>query len=52
MGKTIAGDVTLCNVLGPYDPSETGADGIVNDIFVLERLVNAVPTSASDTCKP
>jgi hypothetical protein len=52
VGKTISGDVTLCNVIGPYDPAESGADCGVEDVFVLERLVAGLPVTAEDGCTP
>ena len=52
MGKTIVGDITLCNVIGPFDPLEGGADCGVDDILVLERLVAGVSVTAENACKP
>ncbi len=52
MGKTIVGDITLCNVIGPFDPLEGGADCGVDDIFVLERLVAGQSVTAETACKP
>ena len=52
VGKTILGDITLCNVIGPFDPAEGGADCTVEDIFVLERLVRSLNVSAENGCAP
>jgi len=52
VGNTIAGDITLCNVIGPHDPLQTGADCEVDDIFVLERMAASEPIAAENGCAP
>jgi hypothetical protein len=52
VGNTIAGDITLCNVIGPYDPLQSGADCKVDDIFVLERMAASEPIAAVNGCAP
>ena len=52
MGKAIAGDITLCNVIGPFDPLEAGADCDVADIFLLRRFVAGEAATLGNECKP
>ena len=52
VGKPTAGDISLCNVIGPFDPGETGADCGVDDVFVLRRLVAGESVTAENACKP
>jgi hypothetical protein len=52
MGKTIAGDITFCNVIGPFDPLGGGADCTVADIFVLARVVASSSVTSENTCNP
>ena len=52
MGKTIAGDITFCNVIGPFDPQGGGADCTVADIFVLARVVAGNSVTSENTCNP
>jgi hypothetical protein len=52
VGKPTAGDITLCNVIGPFDPGESGADCGVDDVFVLRRLAAGESVTAVNACKP
>lgn len=52
VGNPIAGDISLCNVIGPFDPGEAGADCAVDDVFVLLRLVAGQSVTAENACKP
>lgn len=52
MGRTILGDITLCNVIGSFDPLEGGADCTVEDVFVLDRLAASLNVTAENACKP
>ena len=52
MGKPTAGDITLCNVIGPFDPGEAGADCGVDDVFVLRHLAAGESVTAVNACKP
>jgi len=53
MGRTIPGDITLCNVVGFFDPLEGGADcTVVEDVFVLDRLAASFNVTAENACKP
>ncbi len=52
VGKPVAGDISLCNVIGPFDPGEAGADCGVDDVFVLRRLAAGESLAAVNACKP
>ena len=52
VGNPTAGDISLCNVIGPFDPGEAGADCAVDDVFVLRRLVAGQSVTAENACKP
>jgi hypothetical protein len=52
VGKAISGDITLCNVVGPVDPLQSGADCGVDDILVLDRLASALAVTAENVCSP
>ncbi len=52
VGKPTAGDISLCNVIGPFDPGEAGADCGVDDVFVLLRLAAGESVTAVNACKP
>ena len=52
VGKPLAGDISLCNVIGPFDPGEAGADCGVDDVFVLRRLAAGESVTAENACKP
>ncbi len=52
VGKPTAGDISLCNVIGPFDPGESGADCGVDDVFVLRRLAAGESVTAVNACKP
>ena len=52
VGKPVVGDIALCNVLGPHDPLEGGADCSIVDVFVLERLAAGLSVTAENGCVP
>jgi hypothetical protein len=52
VGKPTAGDISLCNVIGPFDPGAAGADCGVDDVFVLRRLAAGESVTAVNACKP
>jgi len=48
----VDGDITLCNVVGSFDPLEGGADCTVEGVFVLDRLAASFNVTAENACKP
>jgi hypothetical protein len=49
MGKTVAADLTRCNVTGPSDGGASDCD--VADIYVLQRVVAGKSATVEKTCQ-